>query len=71
MNFLFWRDQNRHSNLTSKIAKMCKPILKNIAGRITETTRSRTLPIPTDSMYILHNYEQNLKTITGKITLDN
>ena len=26
--FLFWRDQNHHSNLTSKITKMCEQILK-------------------------------------------
>ena len=26
--FLFWRDQNHHSNLTSKIMKMCEQILK-------------------------------------------
>ena len=39
--FLFRRDQNNYSNLTSKIMKMCEQILKkNIAGRIPETTRS-------------------------------
>ena len=39
--FLFRRDQNHHSNLTSKTMKMCEQILKkNIAGKIPETTRS-------------------------------
>ena len=28
LHFLFWRDQNHFSNLTSKIMKMCEPILK-------------------------------------------
>ena len=28
LHFLFRRDQNHHSNLTSKIMKMCKQILK-------------------------------------------
>ena len=36
--FLFRRDQNHYSKLTSKIMKMCEQILKNIAGRIPETT---------------------------------
>ena len=40
LHFLFRRDQNRYSNLTSKIMKMCEQILENIAGRIPETTRS-------------------------------
>ena len=41
LHFLFRRDQNHHSNLTSKIMKMCEQILKkNIAGRIPEATRS-------------------------------
>ena len=34
LHFLFRRDQNHYSNLTSKIMKMCEQILKkNIAGR--------------------------------------
>ena len=41
LHFLFRRDQNHYSNLTSKIMKMCEQILKKIAGRIPETTRSR------------------------------
>ena len=28
LHFLFWRDQNHCSNLTSKIMKMCEQILK-------------------------------------------
>ena len=41
LHFLFRPDQNHHSNLTSKIMKMCEQILKkNIAGRFPETTRS-------------------------------
>ena len=44
LHFLFRRDQNHYSNLTSNIMKMCEPILKkNIAGRIPETTRSEKL----------------------------
>ena len=44
LHFLFRCDQNHHSNLTSKIMKMCEQILKkNIAGRIPETTRSENL----------------------------
>ena len=40
--FLFRRDQNHYSDLTSKIMKMCEQILKkNIAGRIPETTRRK------------------------------
>ena len=43
LHFLFRRDQNHYSNLTSKIMKMCEQILKkkNIAGRIPETTRRK------------------------------
>ena len=38
LQFLFRRDQNHYSNLTSKIKKMCEQTLKekNIAGRIPE-----------------------------------
>ena len=37
LHFLFRRDQNHHSNLTSKNMKMCEQILKkNIAGRTPE-----------------------------------
>ena len=44
LHFLFRRDQNHYSSLTSKIVKMCEQILKkNIAGRIPETTRSENL----------------------------
>ena len=45
LHFLFRPDQNHHSNLASKIMKMCEQILKkkNIAGRIPETTRSKNL----------------------------
>ena len=40
LHFLFRRDQNHHSNLTSKIMKMCEQIIKkNTAGRTPETTR--------------------------------
>ena len=28
LHFLFWRDQNHHSTLTSKIMKICEQILK-------------------------------------------
>ena len=28
LHFLFWRDQNQYSNLTSKIMKMCEQIFK-------------------------------------------
>ena len=46
LHFLFRRDQNHHSNLTSKIMKMCEQILKkNIAGKLPETTRRRKFPI--------------------------
>ena len=35
LHFLFRRDQNHYSNLTSKFMKMCKQILKkNIAGQV-------------------------------------
>ena len=35
LHFVFRRDQNRNSNLTSKIMKMCEQILKkNIAGQV-------------------------------------
>ena len=40
LHFLFRCDQKHYSNLTSKIMKMCEQILKNIAGRIPEATRS-------------------------------
>ena len=40
LQFLFRRDHNHYSNLTSIIMKMCEQIFKkNIAGRIPETTR--------------------------------
>ena len=41
LHFLFRRDQNHYSNLTSKIMKMCEQILKNIAGRLPENSRNR------------------------------
>ena len=44
LHFLFRRDQNHYSNLTSKIMKMREQILKK-AGRNPETTRRRKLPI--------------------------
>ena len=34
LHFLFRRNQNHHSNLTSKIMKMCEQILKILAGQI-------------------------------------
>ena len=35
LHFLFRRDQNHYSNLTSKIMKMCEQMLKkNIAGQV-------------------------------------
>ena len=46
LHFLFRRDQNHYSNLTSTIMKMCEQILKkDIAGRFPETTRRKKLPI--------------------------
>ena len=36
LHFLFRRDQNHYSNLTSKIMKTYEQILKNIAGRLPE-----------------------------------
>ena len=62
LHFLFRRDQNDYSNLTSKIMKMCQPILKkNIDGRITETTRSRNLTILTNQMH--HQHFINRQTV--------
>ena len=40
LHFLFRRDQNHYSNLTSKIMKMCEQILKKHSRRNSETTRS-------------------------------
>ena len=40
LHFLFRRDQNHFSNLTSKTMKLCEQILKKTAGRIPERTRS-------------------------------
>ena len=45
LHFLFRRDQNHYSNLTSEIKKMCGQILKTVAGRIPETNWRRKLPI--------------------------
>ena len=39
LHFLFRREQNHYSILTSKIMKMCENILKNITGRIPETNQ--------------------------------
>ena len=39
LHFLFRCDQRHYSNLTSKVMKMSEEILKNVAGRIPETTR--------------------------------
>ena len=61
-HFLFRRDQNHYSNLTSKIMKMCEQILKkNTAGRIPETTRSRNLTILTNQMH--HQQITNRETV--------
>ena len=60
LHFLFWRDQNHYSNLTSKIMKMCEHILKkNIAGRIPETTRS-------ENPFKLHptTHQKNVSALT-------
>ena len=63
LRFLFRRDQNHHSNLASKIMKMCEQILKkkNIAGRIPETIRSRNLTILTNQMH--HQHITNRQTL--------
>ena len=62
LHFLFRRDQNHYSNLTSKNMKMCEQILKkNIAGRIPETTRSRNLTILTNQMH--HQHIINRQTV--------
>ena len=62
LHFLFRRDQNHYSNLTSKIMKMCEQILKkNIAGRIPETTRSGNLTILTNQMH--HQNITNRQTL--------
>ena len=34
LHFLFWRDQDHYSNLTSKIMKMCEQILKKHSAPI-------------------------------------
>ena len=34
LHFLFFRDQNHYSNLTSKIIKMCEQILKKDSAPI-------------------------------------
>ena len=63
LHFLFRRDQNHYSNLTSNIMKMCEQIskIKNIAGRIPETTRSRNLTILTNQMH--HQHITNRQTL--------
>ena len=62
LHFLFRRDQNHYSNLTSKIMKRCEQILKkNIARRIPETTRSRNLTILTNQMH--HQHITNRETV--------
>ena len=62
LHFLFRRDQNHYSNLTSKIMKMCEQILKkNIAGKIPETTRSKNLTILTNQMH--HQHITNRQTV--------
>ena len=38
LHFLFWRDQNHYSNLTSNIMKMCEQILKKRQRRSTNQT---------------------------------
>ena len=64
LHFLFRRDQNHYSNLSSKIIKMCEQILKNIAGRITETTRRRKFP-----MLMTKQLQQLLSTLNLHKTL--
>ena len=62
LHFLFRRDQNHYSNLTSKIMKMCEQIFKKkTAGRIPETTRSRNLIILTNQMH--HQHIINRQTV--------
>ena len=34
LHFLFWRDQNHHSNLTSNIMKICEQILEKDSAPI-------------------------------------
>ena len=60
LHFLFRRDQNHYSNLTSKIMKMCEQILKkNIAGRIPETTRRKKRTPLTNIKLILLIHHNN------------
>ena len=57
LHFLFRRDQNHYSNLTSKIMKMCEQILnKNIAGRNPEATRSTKTSQKDEAITFLLNH---------------
>ena len=54
LHFLFRRDQNHHSNLTSKIMKMCEQILKKKHSRKNSGNDSKEK--------IAHTYEWTTRT---------
>ena len=53
LHFLFWRDQNHYSNLTSKITKMCEQILKK------EHSRQIAGIAAKEKTYVPYNRERN------------
>ena len=69
LHFLFRRDQNHYSNLTSKIMKMCEEILKKHSRRLPETIRCRKLSTLTSSTNPLIAYGYQCEAKTGKLTM--
>ena len=52
LHFLFRRDQNHHSNLTSKIMEMCEQVLKKTAPQYKSNTFNCT-----NSLWIVKNHD--------------
>ena len=57
IHFLFRRDQNHNSNLTSKIMKMCEQIIENRYLNCTKTVIFPIISAITSRLFIKHSWQ--------------